>query len=120
MANCDSRDHRIHLDRGCRVFHIHRGTTPRRHDADDYRGMCIPLPCGPSYIHDRQGPALTTREAAEDSMILLLFVASVLVSVLLERQARQHTLERTMEYERLGIPIPPPRPKLKRTEAWLN
>ena len=53
-------------------------------------------------------------------MILLLFVASVLVSVLLERQARQHTLERTMEYERLGIPIPPPRPKLKRTEAWLN
>jgi hypothetical protein len=53
-------------------------------------------------------------------MILLLFVASILVSVLLERQARQHTLERTMEYERLGIPIPPPRPKLKRTEAWLN
>jgi hypothetical protein len=53
-------------------------------------------------------------------MILLLFVASILVSVLLERQARQHTLERTMEYERLGIPVPPRRPKLKRTEAWLN
>jgi hypothetical protein len=53
-------------------------------------------------------------------MILVLFVASILVSVLLERQARQHTLERTMEYERLGIPVPPRRPKLKRTEAWLN
>ncbi len=53
-------------------------------------------------------------------MILLLFVASILVAVLLERQARKHTLERTIEYDRLGIPIPPPRPKLKRTEAWLN
>lgn len=53
-------------------------------------------------------------------MILLLFVASILVAVLLERQARQHTLERTFEYERLGIPVPPRRPKLKRTEAWLN
>ena len=53
-------------------------------------------------------------------MILLLFVGSVLVAVLLERQARQHTLERTIEYERLRIPIPPRRPKLRRTEAWLN
>jgi hypothetical protein len=53
-------------------------------------------------------------------MILLIFVASVLVAVLLERQARQHALERSMEYERLGIPAPPRAPKLKRTEAWLN
>lgn len=53
-------------------------------------------------------------------MILLVFVASILVSVLLERQGRQHRLERAIEYERLGIPIPPHRPKLKRTEAWLN
>ena len=53
-------------------------------------------------------------------MILLLFVASILVAVLLERQARQHTLERAIEYGRLGIPAPPRRPKLKRTEAWLN
>lgn len=53
-------------------------------------------------------------------MILLLFVASILVAVLLERQARQHALERTIEYERLGIPAPPRRPKLRRTEAWLN
>ena len=53
-------------------------------------------------------------------MILLVFVASVLVALLLERQARQHTLERTREYERLGIPVPPRRPRLKRTEAWLN
>jgi hypothetical protein len=53
-------------------------------------------------------------------MILLVFVASVLVALLLERQARQHALERTREYGRLGIPFPPRRPKLKRPEAWLN
>jgi hypothetical protein len=53
-------------------------------------------------------------------MILLVFVASMLVSILLDRQARAHRQERAAEYERLGIPIPPRRPKLKRTEAWLN
>ena len=53
-------------------------------------------------------------------MILLIFVASVLVAVLLERQARQHALERAVEYQRLGIPVPRRRPKLKKTEAWLN
>jgi hypothetical protein len=53
-------------------------------------------------------------------MILLVFVAAVLVSVFLERQARQHKIQRGVEYERRGIPVPPPRPKLKRTEAWLN
>ena len=53
-------------------------------------------------------------------MILLVFVASVLVAVLLERQARQHAIERAMEYERLGIPAPSRQPRLKRTEAWLN
>ena len=53
-------------------------------------------------------------------MIVLIFVASVLVAVLLERQARQHALERGVEYERLGIPVPRRRPKLKKTEAWLN
>jgi hypothetical protein len=53
-------------------------------------------------------------------MILLVFVAAMLVSILLDRQARAHRLERAAEYERLGIPIPPRRPKLKRTEAWLN
>jgi hypothetical protein len=53
-------------------------------------------------------------------MILLIFAASMLVSILLERQARQHGHERAIEYERLGIPISPRRPKLKRAEAWLN
>jgi hypothetical protein len=53
-------------------------------------------------------------------MILLVFAASVIVSVLLKRQARQHRFERTSECTRLGIPIPRPQPRLRRTEAWLN
>jgi len=59
-------------------------------------------------------------EAAEDSMILLLFVASVLVSVLLERQARQHTARTHNGVRAARNPDPPTPPKLKRTEAWLN
>jgi len=53
-------------------------------------------------------------------MIFLVFVTAVLVSGALERQARRHRFELEMEYERLGIPISLPRPKLKRAEAWMN
>ena len=53
-------------------------------------------------------------------MILLVFVAAVLVATVLERQERRHRLEKKWEYDRLGFPPPPVRPKLKRTEAWLN
>jgi len=53
-------------------------------------------------------------------MTFLIFFSSVIVAVILERQARLHRQELVAEYERLGIPIPRPRPKLKRTEAWLN
>lgn len=53
-------------------------------------------------------------------MILLVFVASVLVAALLERQARRHALERATESERLGIPLPRRQPRLRPTEAWLN
>ena len=53
-------------------------------------------------------------------MILLIFVAAVLVAIVLERQERRHRYEKTWEYQRLGVPPPTVRPKLKRTEAWLN
>jgi len=53
-------------------------------------------------------------------MILFVFVSAMMVSIVLERQARRHRIQRAAEYQRLAIPVPPPRPKLKRMEAWLN
>lgn len=53
-------------------------------------------------------------------MILLIFTASVVVTIILGRQERRHRMEMAWEYERRGIPVPPVRPKLRRTEAGLN
>ena len=52
-------------------------------------------------------------------MVISLVVA-VLVSVVLDRQERRHSFEKSWEYRRLGIPFPMPKPKLSRLVAWLN
>lgn len=53
-------------------------------------------------------------------MILLIFIASVVVAIAFRRQERRHRIALVWEYERREIPVPPVRPKLKRTEAVLN
>jgi hypothetical protein len=53
-------------------------------------------------------------------MIIALFLAALAVSLVLDHQARRHCAERREAYSLLRIPEPPPAPRLKRTEAWLN
>jgi hypothetical protein len=53
-------------------------------------------------------------------MIITLFLAALAVSLVLNHQARRHRAERSEAYSLLRLPEPPPVPRLKRTEAWLN
>lgn len=52
--------------------------------------------------------------------IILVYMAAVLVSVILERQERRHRFERQMEYIQLEKTLPIQKPKLPRLESWLN
>lgn len=53
-------------------------------------------------------------------MGLLVFIAAVAVSIILQRQAAKHRREISLESERLGIAIPHRRPKIRALEALLN
>ena len=52
--------------------------------------------------------------------MLLIFIAAVGVSLVLERQERRHFLEKSLEYSRLGWKIPRIPPRISRLEGWVN
>ncbi len=54
------------------------------------------------------------------SLMFLMYLAAMGVSITLERQARRQKREIALEYTRLGLPLPPLRPKIQTLEALLN
>lgn len=52
--------------------------------------------------------------------MLILYLSAVVVAIILRRQERRHQLELMIAYQRLGMPLPLHRPKLQKSECWLN
>lgn len=55
-----------------------------------------------------------------NSLMFLMYLAAMGVSIALGRQAKRQRSEIALEYVRLGIPLPPVRPKIQTLEALLN
>jgi hypothetical protein len=53
-------------------------------------------------------------------MTILIFVAAVAVSLVLERQRRRHRYEIRQEFERLSWELPKPEPRIPMLESCLN
>jgi hypothetical protein len=53
-------------------------------------------------------------------MLIAIYILIILVSLVLERQERRHQFEQRLEYERLHLSPPAPKPKLPLLESWLN
>ena len=53
-------------------------------------------------------------------MSLLIFIAAVLGSLVLERQERRHRFERMREFQRLQWEIPAEKPRISMIESWGN
>ncbi len=52
--------------------------------------------------------------------LTFLFLTAVLLSIVLERQERRHRFELGLEYDRLGMSMPPLKPRLSPALSWLN
>lgn len=52
--------------------------------------------------------------------MILIFVAAVLASLVLERQELRHNFEITLEYRRMQKPMPKLKPRIPLLESWLN
>jgi hypothetical protein len=55
-----------------------------------------------------------------NSLMFLIYLAAVGVSIVLERQAKRQKSGIALECARLGLPVPPARPKIQTLEALLN
>lgn len=53
-------------------------------------------------------------------MLIPVYVLSVLVWLVFERQARRHLFYESLEYQRIGKEPPQAKPKLPLLESWLN
>jgi hypothetical protein len=52
--------------------------------------------------------------------MLILYLSAVVVAVALRHQERRHQTELALLYERLGMSVPPRRPKLHKGESWVH
>jgi hypothetical protein len=52
--------------------------------------------------------------------MLVIYLSAVLVALVLRHQERRHQTELGLLYERLDIPMPSRRPKLRKGESWVH
>jgi hypothetical protein len=53
-------------------------------------------------------------------MLLMIFLAAVAVSIVLERQEKRHLSELSRAFDNAALDMPPLRPRITRFEAWTN
>ncbi len=52
--------------------------------------------------------------------MLIPYLSAVVVAVILQHQERRHQNELALLYERLGMPMPPRGPRLRKGESWVH
>jgi hypothetical protein len=55
-----------------------------------------------------------------NSLMFLMYVTGIGVSIVLERQSKRQKCEIALECARLGLPLPPVRPRIQTLEALLS
>jgi hypothetical protein len=52
--------------------------------------------------------------------MLVIYLSAVFVALVLQHQERRHRTELALLYERLDMPMPSRRPKLRKGESWVH